>query len=152
MLDNYNKIGSNTSAAALGIPTIIIIIIFTPGIFLVKRWLQKLNGNHAAKVEEEGVEDAADCVVCLTQVSPGENFQLLPHCKHGFHAHCIDSWLKCNPTCPLCRKKVVFPPNHHDGNGAFGYVFQRVRRWMERLMNAEIVPNSVFEFQFLLKF
>lgn len=124
----------------------IIIIIFTTGFFLVRRWLQNIDGNHTAKVEEEGVEAALDCAVCLSQVYPAETFQLLPHCKHGFHAHCIDTWLKYQPTCPLCRKRAVtlLPQNHdHNDNGVFGYVFKRVCNWIEGFGNSQIVPNSL---------
>ncbi|MCD7454670.1 hypothetical protein HAX54_025564 [Datura stramonium] len=32
--------------------------------------------------------------------------RVLSICGHGFHTHCIDSWLKINSVCPLCRIPV----------------------------------------------
>ncbi|KAE8696913.1 Ferredoxin-related [Hibiscus syriacus] len=30
----------------------------------------------------------------------------VPLCCHAFHAHCIDTWLASNQTCPLCRSPL----------------------------------------------
>lgn len=59
----------------------------------------------SAKGEEEEVE----CAVCLSELGDGEVGRLLPECKHGFHVDCIDMWLLCHSTCPLCRV-AVHPP------------------------------------------
>lgn len=143
--------GSNISAATLGISTTFIVFFFTIGFFLIRKWLQNLQ----AKVEEQKV-GPAECAVCLCQVSAGENLRLLPHCNHGFHAHCVDSWLKYNPTCPLCRKRVMtlIPQNQYQGdNGVFGSVFEKLCNWIQTPMIYEIInPTSVFEFHFLLRF
>ncbi|KAH7307485.1 hypothetical protein KP509_22G061700 [Ceratopteris richardii] len=48
-----------------------------------------------------------ECAVCLERFNDGDNGRMLPDCRHGFHVHCIDMWLSCNPTCPLCRKQVL---------------------------------------------
>ncbi|EYU21264.1 hypothetical protein MIMGU_mgv1a020651mg, partial [Erythranthe guttata] len=56
--------------------------------------------------EEESVE-VVECVVCLCRVIRGEKYKILPNCNHGFHSHCIDSWLKRHSTCPLCRSSVT---------------------------------------------
>jgi hypothetical protein len=29
-------------------------------------------------------------------------------CKHEFHVHCINMWLRHNQTCPMCRIRVIF--------------------------------------------
>lgn len=29
-------------------------------------------------------------------------------CGHLFHQKCLDSWLKINPTCPSCRRTVIY--------------------------------------------
>jgi hypothetical protein len=63
----------------------------------------------ASKVVEEHLD--ADCAVCLSHISQSEKFSVLPACNHGFHVHCIKTWLKYHPTCPLCRKTVApLPP------------------------------------------
>jgi E3 ubiquitin-protein ligase EL5 len=39
----------------------------------------------------------------------GEAERFLPKCEHGFHAECVDMWLRSHPTCPLCRVDVDKP-------------------------------------------
>lgn len=34
-------------------------------------------------------------------------------CGHGFHKHCIDKWVKTNPTCPLCNATWNATPTNH---------------------------------------
>ncbi|KAL5699828.1 hypothetical protein ACHQM5_030670 [Ranunculus cassubicifolius] len=48
-----------------------------------------------------------DCAVCLDGFRDGENFRVLPICKHVFHATCIDVWLNKSPACPICRARVL---------------------------------------------
>ncbi|KAJ1439971.1 Zinc finger, RING-type [Sesbania bispinosa] len=48
----------------------------------------------------------ADCAVCLSKFEPRDLLRLLPLCCHAFHAECIDTWLRSNHTCPLCRSAV----------------------------------------------
>ncbi|KAF5813541.1 putative transcription factor C2H2 family [Helianthus annuus] len=52
-----------------------------------------------------------DCVVCLCEVSPGDECRELPNCDHGvqFHAQCIGVWLKDHSTCPICRSHIPRP-------------------------------------------
>ncbi|KAJ8573470.1 hypothetical protein K7X08_009981 [Anisodus acutangulus] len=47
------------------------------------------------------------CAVCLNDVIGGENCRKLPKCGHVFHEECVDTWLQCNWTCPLCRRQVT---------------------------------------------
>ncbi|KAL4311434.1 hypothetical protein GQ457_01G052410 [Hibiscus cannabinus] len=47
-----------------------------------------------------------DCAVCLSKFEPEDQLRLLPLCCHAFHAHCIDTWLSSNQTCPLCRSPL----------------------------------------------
>ncbi|KAL2906736.1 RING-H2 finger protein ATL78 [Bienertia sinuspersici] len=48
-----------------------------------------------------------ECVVCLSEFTPGERLRLLPKCHHGFHVRCIDKWLKCHSSCPTCRHCLI---------------------------------------------
>ncbi|KAM0869237.1 hypothetical protein ACQ4PT_040828 [Festuca glaucescens] len=50
-----------------------------------------------------------ECAVCLADLSDGEAARFLPKCGHGFHAECVDLWLRSHPTCPLCRVDVDKP-------------------------------------------
>ncbi|CAN4126021.1 unnamed protein product [Withania somnifera] len=47
------------------------------------------------------------CAVCLNDVIGGETCRKLPKCGHVFHMVCVDAWLECNWTCPLCRRQVT---------------------------------------------
>lgn len=47
-----------------------------------------------------------DCAVCLSKFKPHDQLRLLPLCCHAFHADCVDTWLRSNQTCPLCRSNI----------------------------------------------
>ncbi|XP_057458845.1 E3 ubiquitin-protein ligase ATL4 [Lotus japonicus] len=49
---------------------------------------------------------AADCAVCLSKFHRDDLLRLLPLCCHAFHAECIDTWLRSNLSCPLCRSAI----------------------------------------------
>ncbi|XP_031482365.1 RING-H2 finger protein ATL57-like [Nymphaea colorata] len=55
-------------------------------------------------------KDDADCAVCLCEFDQGEMVKVLPVCGHLFHADCVDTWLLCRTSCPLCRATLVPPP------------------------------------------
>ncbi|CAI9103358.1 OLC1v1001822C1 [Oldenlandia corymbosa var. corymbosa] len=50
--------------------------------------------------------DGTECAVCLSEFQEEENLRLLPKCCHAFHPPCIDTWLKSQSNCPLCRSNV----------------------------------------------
>lgn len=45
------------------------------------------------------------CHICLSDYESGDLKRVLP-CSHNFHKECVDTWLKMNATCPLCRSEV----------------------------------------------
>ncbi|GER42819.1 RING/U-box superfamily protein [Striga asiatica] len=47
-----------------------------------------------------------DCSVCLNEFKENETLRLLPKCSHTFHVSCIDTWLRSNKNCPICRGLV----------------------------------------------
>eukprot|EP01018_Ginkgo_biloba_P020182 Gb_23076 [translate_table: standard] len=47
-----------------------------------------------------------DCVICRNSLQNQDNVRLLPTCKHYFHVHCIDMWLRRRANCPICRAGV----------------------------------------------
>ncbi|XP_076950264.1 E3 ubiquitin-protein ligase ATL4-like [Bidens hawaiensis] len=63
-------------------------------------------------------DGGGDCAVCLSKFHGADLLRLLPLCCHAFHAECIDTWLKSNQTCPLCRSSVN--PNESDIMNALG--------------------------------
>ncbi|CAN6246242.1 unnamed protein product [Urochloa humidicola] len=48
-----------------------------------------------------------ECAVCLEAFRAGERRRVLPGCEHGFHAECVDSWLRKSRRCPICRAEVL---------------------------------------------
>ena len=65
-------------------------------------------------------EDERECAVCLSQFEKGDLVRML-HCRHEFHAVCIDKWLlEKDRRCPCCRADVcaAAPPDHSTSAGA----------------------------------
>ncbi|XP_060198972.1 E3 ubiquitin-protein ligase RING1-like [Lycium barbarum] len=54
-----------------------------------------------------GMIEGTNCSVCLNEFQDDESLRLLPNCKHAFHIHCIDTWLRSHTNCPLCRSGIV---------------------------------------------
>ncbi|KAK4741325.1 hypothetical protein SAY87_024913 [Trapa incisa] len=50
---------------------------------------------------------STECVICLSEFSPGDRLRLLPICHHGFHVQCIDKWLRSHSSCPTCRHCLI---------------------------------------------
>nr|GMD02604.1 RING-H2 finger protein ATL51 [Ipomoea batatas] len=57
-----------------------------------------------------GDVEGSECSVCLGEFLEGESLRLLNNCSHAFHLHCIDTWLKSKPSCPICRANVALDP------------------------------------------
>ncbi|OAY36442.1 RING-H2 finger protein ATL63-like [Manihot esculenta] len=47
-----------------------------------------------------------ECVVCLSDFEDEEYVRQLSHCRHSFHAPCIDMWLYSHSDCPICRTPI----------------------------------------------
>ncbi|XP_060219061.1 uncharacterized protein LOC132645841 isoform X1 [Lycium barbarum] len=54
--------------------------------------------------------DVQQCHICLAEYEEGDKLRVLP-CRHEYHMHCIDKWLKeVNRVCPVCRCNVCENP------------------------------------------
>ncbi|CAN6239553.1 unnamed protein product [Urochloa humidicola] len=56
---------------------------------------------------KEAPGGGGECAVCLEAFRAGDRRRVLPGCEHGFHAECVDSWLRKSRRCPICRAVVV---------------------------------------------
>ena len=50
--------------------------------------------------------DKKNCVICMEDFKNGDKSTNLP-CLHMFHTNCIQSWLKKQNTCPICKFKLT---------------------------------------------
>ena len=51
-------------------------------------------------------KDKQNCVICMEDFKNGDVTTNLP-CLHMFHTNCIQSWLKTQNTCPICKFKLT---------------------------------------------
>ncbi|KAF3945409.1 hypothetical protein ACB098_02G115900 [Castanea mollissima] len=61
--------------------------------------------SYPAELNPPGLD--AECVICLSDFTPGEHVRILPKCHHGFHVRCIDKWLSSHSSCPKCRHCLI---------------------------------------------
>lgn len=59
----------------------------------------------------EGIIEGTDCAVCLSEFRDSESLRLMPNCQHAFHVDCIDTWLKSQSNCPICRSGMLYQAN-----------------------------------------
>ena len=59
-------------------------------------------------------KDKQNCVICMEDFKNGDKSTNLP-CLHMFHTNCIQSWLKKQNTCPICKFKLT-PDNINNIN------------------------------------
>jgi hypothetical protein len=50
--------------------------------------------------------DLGSCPICLEPYAVGDEVRTVM-CIHGFHKRCIDTWLRYNKTCPVCKSIAV---------------------------------------------
>lgn len=49
--------------------------------------------------------DSRQCSICLEDFKEGDKRKIMP-CLHGFHADCVDKWLRSNGSCPICKHRL----------------------------------------------
>lgn len=52
-----------------------------------------------------GREDLTRCLICLSDFETGDVLRTLP-CLHQYHQSCVDTHLRANRSCPLCRSTI----------------------------------------------
>ena len=65
------------------------------------------DGKPTVNMEEQATSE--NCCICWEALNEVNHVKEMPHCKHMFHAHCIDTWLARNASCPLCRRFAMLP-------------------------------------------
>ena len=53
------------------------------------------------------------CTICISDFEVGEELKQLP-CRHIYHLECVDSWLKQENKCPVCKGEVDISENKTD--------------------------------------
>ncbi|KAK4379533.1 hypothetical protein RND71_001395 [Anisodus tanguticus] len=71
------------------------------------RWFRRSDNLLPPPLTANNNDEGRYCAVCLNDVIGGEKCRKLPKCGHVFHMDCVDAWLECNWTCPLCRRQVT---------------------------------------------
>eukprot|EP01017_Pseudomicrothorax_dubius_P030487 TRINITY_DN3810_c0_g1_i3.p1 TRINITY_DN3810_c0_g1~~TRINITY_DN3810_c0_g1_i3.p1 ORF type:complete len:486 (-),score=40.50 TRINITY_DN3810_c0_g1_i3:116-1573(-) len=48
-----------------------------------------------------------NCSICLEDFERNSKCRQISLCAHIFHAPCIDTWMKQNSSCPVCKKEIT---------------------------------------------
>ncbi|XWS19986.1 hypothetical protein CRYUN_Cryun31cG0062900 [Craigia yunnanensis] len=104
------------------------------------KWLKQWFGNGSCSHE-------VDCVVCLSKVCKEEKLRSLPICHHSFHVHCIDTWLRVCPTCPLCRINVA--PHRNVLISSMLSFAKRLGKWIENPLSLELTSAVCESFGYI---
>jgi hypothetical protein len=51
------------------------------------------------------------CSICISDYNESEILKMMPQCRHFFHQSCVDTWLKVNASCPICRNSLLQDSN-----------------------------------------
>ena len=65
-----------------------------------------LDENNIVELNNKFVDNNT-CSICIDEIN--KNKITLKNCNHTFHKKCIDSWLKKNSSCPICRQEYLPP-------------------------------------------
>ncbi|KAL3527314.1 hypothetical protein ACH5RR_011970 [Cinchona calisaya] len=83
---------------------------------LKKKILQSLpKYTYDSSAAGKGTAVTADCAICLAEYVDADEIRVLPQCGHGFHVHCIDTWLGSHSSCPSCRQILIAARCHKCG-------------------------------------
>lgn len=62
--------------------------------------------NHIATINKDNDYDTI-CSICISDYKEQEILKMMPQCRHYFHRDCVDTWLKVNASCPICRNSLL---------------------------------------------
>ncbi|CAN4111927.1 unnamed protein product [Withania somnifera] len=118
---------------------LLIIIAATSVLFIIYgikfRWFRPENRLPPPFTFDNDGEDSF-CVVCLNEVISGGDCRKLPKCGHIFHLECVDTWLECNWTCPICRRQVTDDlPKRQGENTILSYLVSRGEDFMLKIFS-----------------
>lgn len=86
--------------------------------------------------EDNKYGEESCCAVCLNDVVGGEDCRKLPKCGHVFHVLCVDKWLECNWTCPICRRQVTDDlPKRGGENSVLSYLISKGEDFMVKIFS-----------------
>ncbi len=54
--------------------------------------------------DDKGLTQIQKCLQCIDRKDKSLYFT---GCEHIFHGRCMDKWLSEDPTCPVCRERVI---------------------------------------------
>jgi len=66
------------------------------------------NENSIIEPTTNNLDDESDCIICFESMNTGE-LHNCGTCKNHFHKDCIVRWVRCKPSCPLCRGRIKLP-------------------------------------------
>eukprot|EP00979_Chaetoceros_neogracilis_P014622 scaffold4802_cov267-Chaetoceros_neogracile.AAC.7 len=52
--------------------------------------------------------EESECAICLGAFEQADRVSKSTSCLHEFHTACYKQWLVTHPSCPYCRKDVLF--------------------------------------------
>lgn len=79
------------------------------------RFLEKRQPASDDHHDEVSMNDKDECVVCMNPIELDDEVRVPNNCCHVFHRECLDGWVdQGQPTCPLCRSKLVATSKNHD--------------------------------------
>ena len=68
---------------------------------------ERLGKSEKVKKDDKLILDNIKCSICTMGYVSGELKRKLPKCNHYYHKRCIDTWLKIQGTCPICRYDYI---------------------------------------------
>ncbi|KAI4381018.1 hypothetical protein MLD38_007136 [Melastoma candidum] len=89
--------------------------------------------------EDESCCPETKCAVCLEDLFCDFGNQVaLPGCGHLFHRDCINKWLDCSSSCPMCRAKMKWESRKGLLHCLWRFLLGCLFRWMDRWFDSQL--------------